>query len=166
MRMALLAMLVLAPLKKAIAESYAQRVLKQHIAEQFLKTHNKVRLTHGLSLLEWDEDIALAAQYFVKRLSNDCKANPSSTALYSELIYQSWGAFPMTPRSVVNRWVSQKNHYKDQDNLCQNEYEEDENNPIFIEKTKKIGCSYKNCRDTKTDAMSMIYVCRYFPKTI
>lgn len=128
-----------------LAGDFDARVLNDYDRGQFLKVHNSVRASEGLSPVKWDKYLAGQAQSWANHLARTCKAYSSGNQ-FGENISIEWGVFPTSPYLVVKKWI-----YKGR-------------SEVLWQSSLRVGCGKSFCIDSATGGHANIFVCHYFPR--
>jgi len=136
--------------------------------------HNTVRTEFGLSKVIWSDELAEFAQEWAQYLAdrNGCEmrhrpSQEKNAPLYGENLY--WASAiclangaqktqNISPRQVVNSWVSERRHYDHAQNRCRWGKTCGHYTQVVWKTTRRIGCGMATCSD-----MSQIWVCNYDP---
>ena len=148
MRYASLLVFLLAVSCNSITE-YSDKILRKSINAQYLNAHNKIRKSHGVPKIHWNEDLAEKSLRQAKEFSENCQTNIIPFAI--DAFYQGWGSIVITPREVVERWKAEGASIYRQ---------------IVSRHTLAVGCAYSMCKDESSQANSIIHVCNYYEKPL
>lgn len=156
-----------------LTESFSQAAEYGSVAGM-TGAHNTVRSELGLSKVTWSDELAEFArewaQYLADRNGCGMRHRPKqgkNALLYGENLY--WASAirlangankvqNISPRQVVNSWVSERRHYDHAQNRCRWGKTCGHYTQVVWKTTLRIGCGMATCSD-----MSQIWVCNYDP---
>lgn len=125
-------------------------------AEEMLEAHNKVRATHGLQPLVWDEELAVSATDWSEHLAGSgCDLTHSQDG-YGENLYMTSGW--ASEGEVVNSWADEAEDYDTRTHTCAQGKVCGHFTQIIWAKTERVGCGMARC-----GVGGEVWTCKYDP---
>ncbi|XP_057415494.1 STS14 protein-like [Lotus japonicus] len=129
-------------------------------ANDFLDAHNEARGSVGVQPLRWSPQLASTTSRLARyqRDKTGCQFANLTAGKYGANQLRALGA-AVTPRMVVEEWVSQKQFYNHTDNTCVPNHRCGVYTQIVWRKTVEVGCAQAKC-DKEGASLT---ICFYYP---
>ncbi|KAE7999850.1 hypothetical protein FH972_004242 [Carpinus fangiana] len=130
-------------------------------AQEFLDGHNQARAAVGVGPLKWSERLANGTSRLVRyqRDKMGCKfANVSNSKYGGNQLWASGGQ-AVTPRTVVDAWVKEKEYYNHTDNSCLPNHTCGVYTQVVWRKSLELGCAQATC----VKESASLTICFYDP---
>ncbi|XP_056698051.1 pathogenesis-related protein PRB1-3 [Spinacia oleracea] len=142
---------------KPCLASSSEAPTPKDVINSYLKPHNKVRASLGLSPFEWSEELANYARWWAHVRQGDCAMIHSHSDHGENLFWGSTGK-EWTGQDAVDFWAGEKKYYDYKTNTCASGQECAHYTQIAWKQSKKLGCAKLTCTNGYT-----FITCNYDP---
>ena len=131
--------------------------------EEALNLINQIREEVGVSPLEWDCQLAEAAQSWAEYLAENGLFEHEKTSPYGENIFIAYGFVP-TLVDAIEYWYKEKNNFDPTDpNWCDKLNEVGHYTQLVWRNTTKIGCGMAKYQKKYQGVFEYVIVCKFDP---
>ncbi|KAK9053195.1 hypothetical protein SSX86_029827 [Deinandra increscens subsp. villosa] len=128
--------------------------------QEYLDAHNKARADVGVGPLKWNFQLAKATSLLVRfqRDRENCRFANLTSGKYGG--NQMWATGEVvTPRRVVENWVSEKLYYTHDNNSCAPDHRCGVYTQVVWRSSAELGCAMASCLPDQ----STLAICFYNP---
>lgn len=128
--------------------------------QEYLDAHNKARAEVGVGPLKWNFQLAKSTSLMVRyqRDRQNCRFANLTSGKYGG--NQMWATGEtVTPRKVVDNWVSEKEFYTYANNSCAANHRCGVYTQVVWKNTNELGCALATCLSDQ----STLAICFYNP---
>ena len=138
------------------------KVVREQMAVEFLKGHNKARRAVKVQPLVWNKGLAEVAENWARKLAQKCDGLVHSKNPYGENIAAAWGGAPRSGVDVSNMWIKEKQWYNYRTNSCQTGKVCGHYTQVVWKRSTEVGCGKASCT-MDSGAKKTYWVCNYNP---
>ncbi|XP_072953462.1 pathogenesis-related protein PRB1-3-like [Typha angustifolia] len=134
----------------------SRRLLQSSLAEQFLTSHNIIRVSLNLPLLRWNSTLVNYAAWWANQRKGDC-ALAHSDSNYGENIFWGGGSNWQVGDAVAI-WAAERRYYDYNSNSCKSGQDCSHYTQMVWKQSARLGCARVVCASGDT-----FVTCNYDP---